>query len=96
MEPPHWIPVVHCIECRHFVYSHGRHFKSPSDLVHDAYACEAMLPLPQIEERHYRSFLVLWRVSFEDLGDKLLIDRIEFEWYVQIVLWGVTMLIRVS
>jgi len=38
-----------------------------------------MLPLTQVEEGHNGGFFVLRGIAFEDLGDELLVDRIEFE-----------------
>lgn len=41
----HWLSVVHSVKGRDFVDSHWRHFQDLSDLIHDTYACEAMLSL---------------------------------------------------
>jgi len=92
MESPHWIPVVHRIEGRDFIDSHGGHIKSSCNLIHDTYACEAVLPLAEVEQGHYGSLLVLWRVTFKDLRDELLADGIELERDRWVVPWGIAML----
>lgn len=51
-----------------------------------------MLPLPKIEEWHHGGFLVLWRVAFEDLIDKLLAYGRELERYLRIVIRGISVL----
>ena len=38
-----------------------------------------MLSLPEIQQGHHGSFLVLGRVAFEDFGDEFLVDGIELE-----------------
>lgn len=59
MELAHGIPVVHGVECRNLVYSHGWHLKYPSYLIHDADAGESMLALSEVEEWHNGGLLVL-------------------------------------
>ncbi len=51
-----------------------------------------MLPLPKIEEWHHGGFLVLWRVAFEDLIDKLLAYGRKLERYLRIVIRGISVL----
>lgn len=51
-----------------------------------------MLPLPQVEKGHYGGLLVLGGISFEDLGDELLVDGIELERYRGIVVGCVSVL----
>ena len=92
MEPADGIPVIHGVEGGNFVDSHRGHFKQACYFVHDADACEAELPLAEVEEGHYGSFLVLGGVSFKDLGDELLVDGIELEGYGWIVLRTVAVL----
>jgi hypothetical protein len=96
MKSPHWIPIVHRVKRCDFIYSHGRHFESFGDLIHDAYTGETMLPLAEIEQGHYSGLLVLWRITFEDLGNELLTDGIELEWDFWIIFWRVAMLYQVN
>jgi len=51
-----------------------------------------MLPLPKIEQWHHGGFLVLWRVAFEDLIDKLLACGGEFEGYLRIIIRRISVL----
>jgi hypothetical protein len=51
--------VVHGVERRNLVHTHGRHLEYAPDLVHDADAGEAVLALSEVEERHYGGLLVL-------------------------------------
>lgn len=51
-----------------------------------------MLTLAEVEQGHDGGFLVLRRVSLEDLGYESLILRIEFEWDVRVVVGCVSVL----
>jgi len=53
-----------------------------------------MLTLSQIQNWHYRSFLVLRRISLEDLGDDLVVFLSELEWNTGVIFRGVAMLIE--
>ena len=55
-----------------------------------------MLALAEVEERHDCCFLVLRGVAFQDFGDQLLIDGVEFEGYGGVVFWAVAVLETVS
>lgn len=79
MKPAYRIPIIHCIKRSHLVHAHRRHLQYPRHLVHDADAREAVLSLPKVQQRHHGRFLVLARVAAEDLGDELLILRVELE-----------------
>lgn len=92
MKPPDRIPVVHGVEGRHLVDAHGRHLQQPRHLVHDTDAREAVLPLPEIEQRHHGRFFVLRWVPLEDLGDELLVRFVEGEGDGGVVLGGVAVL----
>lgn len=92
MEASDGLAVVHGVEGRDLVDAHGGHLEQPGDLVHDADAREAVLALAQVEERHHGRFLVLRRVPLEDLGDELLVDRVESERDRRVVLWAVSVL----
>ena len=92
VEPAHGVPVIHCVEGGDFVDAHGGHFEQFGDLVHDAYACEAVLALAEVEERHDGCFFVLRGVAFEDFGDELLVDGVEFEGYGGVVFGAVAVL----
>jgi hypothetical protein len=74
-----WIPVVHGIEGGDLVDAHRRHLQHACDLVHDADACESVLPLPQVQDGHHGGLLVLGGVSAEDLFDELIVLRRELE-----------------
>ena len=84
--------IVHCVEGSNLVDAHRGHLQDPSNLVHDADTCEAMLPLSKVEKRHHGRFLILWGVAFEDLIDKLLVDGIELERNLGVVVRSVSML----
>ena len=88
----HRTPVVHRVERRHLVDTHGGHLQEASDLVHDADAGEAVLALGEVEQRHHGGLLVLRRVPLEDLGDDGLILLVELEGYVGVVVGGVAVL----
>ena len=92
MEPPHRLTIIHCIESSNLVHAHGRHLQYSRDLVHDADAREAMLPLTEIEQWHHGGFFVLRRVALEDLGDEVLVDGVEFEGDLGVVVGGVAVL----
>ena len=92
MESSHWIPIVHGIECCHFIDSHGWHFQYPSYLIHNTYAREAMLPLAKIKKGHHGCLFVLRRISFQYFSDKFVVDFIEFEGYRGIVGWRIAVL----
>lgn len=51
-----------------------------------------MLALTQVKQRHNSGLLVLGRVPLEDLGDELLILRIEFEGDIRVVIGSVSVL----
>ena len=85
-------PVVHGVEGRDLVHTHGWHLQYPRDLIHDADASETMLSLSEIEKRHNSSLLVVGRVSRNDLLDELLILGTKLEWNGRVVLWGITVL----
>jgi hypothetical protein len=61
------VPVVHGVECRNLVYSHGRHLQYPRNLVHHTDAAESVLALSEIEERHDGGLHVLRGVAGDDL-----------------------------
>jgi len=92
VESPHRSPVVHRVECRNFIYSHGWHFQSLCNLVHDTDAREAELPLPKVKERHHGGFLILWWIAFEDLIDELFVGGGEFERYLRIIIGSISVL----
>lgn len=93
VETSHGRPIVHGVECGHLVYPHWGHLQQTRDLVHHADACETMLSLAEIQQRHDSGLFVLRRVSAKDFLDELLILGVELERYVGIVVWRVTMLI---
>lgn len=80
------LSVVHGVESGNLVDTHGRHFQSACDFVHDADAAEAVLALTEIEQGHDGSLLVLRRVSAEDFLNELLILGVELERDVEVVL----------
>jgi hypothetical protein len=86
------IPVVHGVESRNLVYSHGRHFQYPRNLIHNTNATESVLALSEIEERHDCSLFVLRGVPGHDFLDELLILRCELERDIGVVLGRVAML----
>ena len=51
-----------------------------------------MLSLAKVEQGHYSCFLILRRISLQNLGNELLIDIVEFEGDVGIVVGGVAVL----
>lgn len=92
MELAHRSAVVHGVESRDLIHTHGRHFQKSRYFIHDADAAESVLSLSEVEERHDRRLLVLGGVPGEDFLDKLLILRREFERYRGIVVGGVAVL----
>ena len=92
VKPPYRIPVVHCIERRHFVHPHRRHLQQARHLIHHADAREPELALAEIEERHHGCFFVLGRVPLQDLGDEFLVDGVEGEGVLGVVAGGVAVL----
>lgn len=64
VESPHGVTVVHGVERRHLVDTHGRHLQYPGYLVHDTDASEAVLPLPEIEQGHHGGLLILRGIPF--------------------------------
>ena len=92
MELARRVPVVHGIEGRDLVHTHGGHVQYPRNLVHDADACETMLALAEVEERHHGGLLVLRRVPGDDLLDELLILRGELEGDFGVVFRRIAML----
>lgn len=92
MPLPNRITIVHSIERRNLIHPHWWHLQYPRNLVHHTQACKSMLSLPEIENWHDSSFLILWRVAFEDLLDKLVVLLRELEGNVRIVFGGIAML----
>lgn len=92
MELARGIPVVHGVECRDLVHTHWRHLQYPRHLIHDADACEAVLALAEVEERHDGGLLVLGRVPRDNLLDELLVLGGELERYLRIVFRRVAVL----
>ena len=92
----HGGPVVHCVESRNLVDTHGRHLQYPRNLVHDADAGESVLTLAEIEERHNGGLLVVGGVSRDNLLDELLILFGELERDRRVVLRAVAVLRAVS
>jgi hypothetical protein len=86
------VPVVHGVECRNLVYSHGRHLQYPRNLVHHTDAAESVLALSEIEERHDGGLHVLRGVAGDDLFDKFLILRGEFKGNFEVVFGRIAML----
>jgi hypothetical protein len=60
---PHWVSIVHGVERRDLVYTHRRHLQQSRHFIHDADACESVLSLSEVEQRHDSGFLVLWGVA---------------------------------
>ena len=85
-------PVVHGVERRDLVHTHGGHLEEARDLVHDADAAEAVLALAEVEERHDGGLLVLRGVPRDNLLDELLILRGELERDRRVVLGRVAVL----
>jgi hypothetical protein len=79
------VAVIHGIEGRNLINTHGWHFQQPRHLVHNADTSEAVLSLSEIEQGHDGRFLVLARIPSEHLLDELFILRIEFEGNVEVV-----------
>lgn len=92
MELAHGLPVVHGVERRDLVHAHGGHLEEAGHLVHDADGGEAVLALPQVQQRHDGRLLVLRRVPLEDLFDDGLVLRGELEGDVGVVLGRVAVL----
>lgn len=92
VEFAHRVAVVHGVESGNLVDSHGRHLQEPRNLVHDADAGEAVLPLAEIEQRHDGGLLVLAGVAGQDFLDELLILGVELEGDVEVVLGRVAVL----
>ena len=92
MEPANRRPVVHCVKGSNLVDAHWGHLQDPPDFIHNANAREAMLPLSQVKKRHYRRFLVLRGIAFEDLIDELLVDGVELEPNLRVVVPSISML----
>lgn len=92
----HGGPVVHGVESRDLVHTHGRHLQYPCNLVHDADAAESVLALSEIEERHDGGLLVVGGVSRDNLLDELLILFGELEGNRGVVLWTIAVLRAVS
>jgi hypothetical protein len=84
--------VVHGVKGSDFVDSHWRHFKPPRNFIHDTDACEAMLPLSEVEEWHHCRLLVLCRVSSKYLLDELFVLSVEFEWNRGVIVRRIAML----
>ena len=94
MELAHRVAVVHGVESGNLVDTHGGHFQSASNLVHDADAAETVLALAEVEQGHDGSLLVLRRVSAEDFLNELFILGVECEGDVEVVLWCVAVLVK--
>lgn len=88
----HRAPVIHGVEGRNLVHTHGRHLQYPRNLVHDADAAESVLALAEIEERHDGGLLVVGGVSRDNLLDELLILLSELEGDRRVVLGRVAVL----
>jgi hypothetical protein len=87
-----WVPVVHGVEGRNLVDTHGRHFQQSRHLIHNTDASETVLSLSKVEQGHDSCFLVLARIPSEHLLDKLFILRVEFEGNVEVVLRSIAVL----
>jgi hypothetical protein len=74
-----WCPVVHGVECRDLVHTHGWHLEEARNLVHDTDAAETVLALTEVEQRHNGGLLVLRGVAGDNLLDELLILLRELE-----------------
>lgn len=96
MKSSHRITVVHGVERGDLIDTHRRHLQQPRDLIHDTYACEAVLALAKVENRHHGGFLVLRRVALEDFGDELLVDGIELKGDFRVILWCISVLGKLS
>lgn len=77
--------VVHRVESCDLVNSHRGHFQNARHLIHDAETGEAMLSLPEVQQRHYCSLFVLAGIPGKDLLDELFIGRAELEGNIWIV-----------
>jgi hypothetical protein len=88
----HWCPVVHGVERRDLVHTHGRHLEEARNLVHDADAAEAVLALAKIQQGHDGGLLVLRGVAGDNLLDELLILLRELEWDRGVVLGRIAVL----
>lgn len=85
-------PVEHGIESSHFIDTHWRHFKELGDVVHNADACPSLvLPLAEIEEWDDCGFLVLGRITRDDILGPFQVFRCEFKWNFGVVVIRVTM-----
>jgi hypothetical protein len=84
--------VVHGVERGDLVNAGRGHLEKSGHLVHDGDGGKAVLALAEIEKRHHGGFLVLGRVSLEDLGHELLILGGEFKRDVWVVVGGVSVL----
>lgn len=51
-----------------------------------------MLALAEIEEGHYGGFFILWRITFQDLGDQFVVYVVEFEGNFGVIAGRVAML----
>ena len=85
-------PVVHGVERRDLVHTHGGHLEEARDLVHDADAAEAVLALAKVEQGHDGGLLVLRGVAGDNLLDEFLILLREFERDRSVVLWRIAVL----
>ena len=92
MELAHRVPVVHCVESRNLVDTHGGHLEYPRHLVHDADAAEAVLALSEVKQRHYGRLLVLRGVPRDDFLDELLILGRELERDLEVIFGRVAVL----
>lgn len=86
------VAVVHGVEGRNLVNSHGRHLQESRNLVHDTDAGEAVLPLSKVEQRHDGGLLVLAGIAGQHFLDELLILCVELEGDVEVVLGSVAVL----
>jgi hypothetical protein len=84
--------VVHCVECSNLIDTHRRHLQQSSNFIHDAQACETMLPLSEIENWHHGRFLVLWWIALQNLIDELVILLRELEGNASIIIRRIAVL----
>jgi hypothetical protein len=86
------LTVVHCVEGCDFVDAHRGHLEDSSDFIHDADACEAVLTLAEVQQRHDGCLLVLRGVAGDDFLDELFVLFGELEGNGRVVLGGVAVL----
>ena len=79
MVPPNRATIIHRVERCHLIHTHRRHFQDPSDLIHHADTCKAMLSLSQVQKGHDSSLFVLAGIACEDLINEFLVLSGKFE-----------------